>query len=242
MLHRAAEPLARILLVGPFAHERHSSYIPWVRWARYLAARRIECLRFDYRGVGESTGVFEQMSVGDWIEDVEVLARWLKARSPDLPLILHGLDLGGILAGKVFEAGIGDGLLLWAPPSNANQPLRATVLRCIALEQAFLPAGSRKPASGYFQQLESGSFLDLDGYLFTCRLWHDSLRFQLPAGMLDEATAVSEYSRPVRIVKLDIQDTPLVYGATISYDTVDRDFSQLFQSNFEWITTALTAA
>ena len=34
VLHEVAEPLARMLLVGPFASERHNSYLPWVRWAR----------------------------------------------------------------------------------------------------------------------------------------------------------------------------------------------------------------
>ena len=42
VLHEVPDPLARVLLVGPFASERHNSYLPWVRWARYLASRQIE--------------------------------------------------------------------------------------------------------------------------------------------------------------------------------------------------------
>jgi len=83
VLHGVPEPIARVLLVGPFASERYASCIPWVRWARFLAARRIEALRFDYRGVGESTGNFEDMSFSSWSEDVRFLAEWLKAQSPD---------------------------------------------------------------------------------------------------------------------------------------------------------------
>jgi hypothetical protein len=49
VLHGVPNPVARVLLVGPFASERYFSYLPWVRWARYLADRRIEALRFDYR-------------------------------------------------------------------------------------------------------------------------------------------------------------------------------------------------
>ena len=99
VLHGVAEPLARVLLVGSFASERHLSYIPWVRWARFLAARRIECLRYDYRGIGESTGAFEDLSFHNWLEDVELLAGWLKRQSPDVPVVLHGLELGALLAG-----------------------------------------------------------------------------------------------------------------------------------------------
>ena len=68
VVHQVEAPVARVLLVGPFASSRYHSYIPCVRWARYLAAKGIEVLRFDYRGVGESTGKFEQMGFSDWME------------------------------------------------------------------------------------------------------------------------------------------------------------------------------
>src|ERR1700722_5808985 len=97
VLHEVKEPVARVLLVGAFTLERHTSYRAWVQWARYLAARQIEVLRYDYRGIGESTGLFEEMSFENWSEDVRLLSEWLNDRSPRLPLILHGLELGAIL-------------------------------------------------------------------------------------------------------------------------------------------------
>ena len=60
VLHEVKDPIARVLLVGSFASQRHNSYLPWVRWARYLAANNIEVLRYDYRGIGESTGNFDE--------------------------------------------------------------------------------------------------------------------------------------------------------------------------------------
>ena len=107
VLHEVPDPLARVLLIGPFASERHNSYLPWVRWARYLAAKGIEVLRYDYRGIGESTGIFEEMTFDHWSEDVELLADWLKSRSPEVPLVLHGLEIGALLAGNAFHSGIG---------------------------------------------------------------------------------------------------------------------------------------
>jgi hypothetical protein len=240
VLHGVADPVARVLLVGPFASERHRSYIPWVRWARYLAARRIECLRYDYRGIGESTGVFENMTFENWIEDVELLAGWLKSRSPALPLTLHGLELGALLAGKAFETGVGDALLLWAPPGSANQALRATLLRRISMDHAFKYGDERKPVSDYIEQLEGGHSLEVDGYQWSSKLWEDSFRFELPAAMAEECTTGSACPRPVRTVKLDKHAAPLIKGSSVGYEAINRDFSTLFADNFEWITKAAT--
>lgn len=239
VLHEVPDPIARVLLIGPFASERHSSYTPWVRWARYLAARRIECLRYDYRGIGESTGVFEEMSFENWLQDVELLADWLKKRSPEVPMVLHGLELGTLLAGKAFARGVGDVLLLWAAPANANQVLRATLLRQIAMDQAFKDKHQRRPVSDYLEQLEGGDFLEVEGYQWSGRLWRDSFKLELPAGMEDEGSALSTYNRPIRIVKLDKRAVPLVKGSAAEFEAINKDFSGLFADNFGWIAAVL---
>jgi len=239
VLHGVREPLARVLLVGSFASERHFSYIPWVRWARYLAARGIECLRYDYRGVGESTGAFEEMSFEHWMEDVDVLAAWLKERSPDVPLMLHGLELGAILAANIFEKGAGDGLLLWAAPRNANNALRTALLRRIGMDHALKFGHDRKPASDYIRQLEDSEFLEVEGYQWSGKLWRDSFRYELPPALVDQTCARLGDTRPVRTVTLNKNAAPLVKGSSVVYETLSRDFSALFSENFEWIASAL---
>src|ERR1700750_2748631 len=78
VLHRVEKPVARMLMAGSFASERHYSFDPWIRWARYLAEKGVEVLRFDYRGVGESEGVFEEASFQEWSDDLALLANWLR--------------------------------------------------------------------------------------------------------------------------------------------------------------------
>ena len=234
VLHELENPVARVLLVGPFASERHNSYLPWVRWARALAGEDIEVLRYDYRGIGESTGAFEQMTFADWRQDVRLLSAWLAARSLLVPLVLHGLGLGAVLAGDAFDQGIGEGLLLWAPPKNANQALRATLMRWVGLEQIFKFGDDRKSASDYIRELERGSSLEVDGYRWSAELWRESSGFALPAALESEESAASAYQRPVKIVRLTSDAAPLVKGGLVGYDDL-KDFSWLYAPNREWI-------
>jgi hypothetical protein len=240
VLHEAADPIARVLLVGPFASERHFSYHPWVRWARYLAARGIEVLRYDYRGVGESTGDFEEMDFDRWSEDVELLADWLSRRSQGVPLLLHGLEMGAILAGRSFAQGSGDALLLWSPPAHANQALRSSLMRWAGLEQLFESIENRRSAADYIRQLEQGLSIEVAGYQWSSSLWRRSFDFQLPANLQEDGAAGESYQRPVKIVKLGREAAPLV-KPYVGYDEV-KDLSWLYASNLEWVANALRIA
>lgn len=242
VLHEVPGPIARVLLVGPFASERHYSYIPWVRWARYLAGKQIECLRYDYRGIGESTGAFSDMRFEHWIEDVQLLADWLGGRSPDLPLLLHGLELGALLAARAFETGFGDALLLWAPPLNANDALRATLLRRVAVDNAFKYGDDRKPASHYLKQLEDGGCLDVEGYQWAGNLWCESFKLQLPELIHSADSDSPAYGRPVKVVGPKKLMAPLVKGSSVNYEALHRDFTELFGDSLNWMISALPTA
>ena len=237
VLHEVNDPVARVLLVGPFASERHNSYLPWVRWARYLAARKVEVLRYDYRGIGESTGLFEEFSFAEWSEDVELLMDWLGGRSPNVPVLLHGLEIGALLAGQAFHRGRGDGLLLWSPAMNAHRALRSTLVRWANLEHLSRPVGGPRSAADYVKEFEESSFIEVEGYRWSIALWQASLEMHLPDSLKDDASAALAYSRPVRIVNLDRHAAPLVKGGFVGYDEA-KDFNWLFAPNCVWITSA----
>lgn len=238
VFHQVEAPIARVLLIGPFASSRYHSYIPWVRWARYLAAKGIEVLRFDYRGVGESTGTFERMGFSHWMDDIAKLSAWLKAQSPDAPMILHGLGLGALFAGRAFHEGTGDGLILWSPPTNANAALRPILINWVMLQKLGKRAEEHKPLSHYIEQFETVGFLEVNGYVWSQQLWRDSFDLNLPGGMSDADCAALAYDRPVNIVTLGKDTTPLLKEGVAGYEEA-KDFDWLFLANFNWITSIL---
>jgi hypothetical protein len=186
----------------------------------------LEVLRYDYRGAGESTGTFSDFTFADWIDDVRRLAGWLREQSPSLPLVIHGLELGALLASQAFNQGFGDALLLWSPPTSANASLKATLLRTVAQENLFKEAGQRKPFAEYLRPFESGESIEVDGYPWSAKLWKDSGALELPDTSADAR---------VRSVKLDSRAVPLVKGTAVGYEAIHKDFTALFAESADWI-------
>jgi alpha/beta superfamily hydrolase len=242
-LHPAAEPVAAVVLAGPFATERVTTYAPWVRWARFLAQNGVSALRFDYRGVGESTGRFADLSVADWLDDLDFCARRWQQQHPGRPLVLQGLGFGALLAGKIFQRGSGDALLLWSPPASGDQAIREALLRRMSFDLVQAGAAEPKGAVDYLAQLDHGEPVVIEGYPISARLWKDCGALRLaannPAGD----------PRPTRIVKLKQTEVPLVAGsglwqalnprARMRHCPLNPDLSPFFADNLKWIREAI---
>ena len=71
-------------------------------------------LRFNFRGVGQSEGMFDQ-GEGEQA-DLAAVVDWLRGRWPDTPLWLAGFSFGAYVAWRSFRQVDASRLLLVAPP------------------------------------------------------------------------------------------------------------------------------
>jgi uncharacterized protein len=82
--------------------------------ARALAAQGLSALRFNFRGVGRSTGIYG--GGVDEVEDVAAALAFLKSRIPG-PHYVIGYSFGAALAGRALVQGLAaDGAIFIAPP------------------------------------------------------------------------------------------------------------------------------
>jgi pimeloyl-ACP methyl ester carboxylesterase len=90
--HGDGAALPGIVFLGGFRSDMGGTKAVFLEdWAR---ARGRAYLRFDYRGHGESSGSFEEGSIGDWADDAaEALARLTEG-----PQVLVGSSMGGWIA------------------------------------------------------------------------------------------------------------------------------------------------
>lgn len=240
-LHRTElGPKARVLLVGPFVSERPHRYIPWVRWARFLAANGYETMRFDFRGCGESTGRFEDYGFKAWQDDTEACSRLLQARNPDVPVLLHGLGMGALIAQQAFRAGYGTALALWLPPLSAREGLYQQLQLKLANDFVLRPP-VRKTRDQYVEKLEAGATIEVEGYLWTKRLWDEAAELVLNTEQSGPG------SRPVAIIQLDALGVHLFggvgpnpcrqAGAGRQLRLVNPDLSATFKDTLAWLET-----
>ena len=81
---------------------------------RALAARSMSALRFNFRGVGRSTGVYG--GGVDEVEDVAAALKFLKSRTLG-PHCVIGYSFGAAVAGRALLQGLtADGAIFIAPP------------------------------------------------------------------------------------------------------------------------------
>ena len=82
--------------------------------ARAFVAMGCAALRFNFRGVGKSTGRYAE-GVGE-TDDVLAAANWARRQHPGGPLFFAGFSFGAAVALRALQTEAADGLVTVAPP------------------------------------------------------------------------------------------------------------------------------
>ena len=239
-------PRGAVLLVGPFGAERLYSYPNWVAWARRLAGAGLEVLRFDFRGMGESSGLFQEMNLDRWSEDVDCCLAFLRETAGDVPVCLQGLRMGALLCARRFHEGQADALLLWDPPSSGEKMLRDVLRGKLAEDMALGITEERRTRDSYIADLEAGRIVEVDGYPWSRRLWESARQFELTLPSQDEARPWQRI-RLVRSAKMRTVERGQEWKIPVPVppfwgdrNTMVPDLSDLFEQSLGWMREAIT--
>ncbi len=183
-------------MCAPVFEERKASHRPLVELARAAADAGVTVLRFDYRGCGDSGGVFADYAPNDWLRDIRQACRFLKQHTGTLPLNLFGLRLGASLAldAAAHDPGI-SGVVLWQPVVKGRDYLQDE-LRKTLMKQLLTFGGTRVTREYLINKLESGYTVDFDGYSLTPRMYQElgGINLISAAKGLQQPTFIAEFT------------------------------------------------
>jgi len=114
-------PAPAVIFCHGFTGNRIESHRLFVHAARELCRRGFGALRFDFRGSGESEGLFESMTISEEMGDLTAAINWLYDRMEILRdrIGIVGLSLGGVVA---LLTAVGDGRIkgvcTWGTPAE----------------------------------------------------------------------------------------------------------------------------
>lgn len=124
MLHLPTEASGRVpavLFCHGFTGGRATDHRMFVNLARRLAAEGVASLRIDFRGSGESSGEFEDMTIESEVQDALGGLEFLRNHPRVAPahIGMVGLSLGGCIAAIASGRGAAlRALALWAPVAH----------------------------------------------------------------------------------------------------------------------------
>jgi len=87
-----------ILICPTYGQEYMRAHRANKQLASTLAKQGFHVLRFDYRGTGDSSGEIEDVTIENWLEDIETAIEELRETSGTKTVHIIGLRLGALLA------------------------------------------------------------------------------------------------------------------------------------------------
>lgn len=162
---------AGIVFCHPFAEEKNMSHSVVVKTARALAQQGIAVLRFDMSGCGDSEGELDEVTLADWIDDLNKAVVLFKSQLGLKQHALWGLRFGAglaVLHASQYEDAAG--LILWQPSLDlktyAHQFLRSKIST-----EIMAGGGEALSVSAMVSQLDANGMVNVMGYPISKKLY-----------------------------------------------------------------------
>ena len=168
----------------PFAEEKLWAHRVYVSLARDLAKLGYPVLRFDYRGYGDSTGLFEESTVDGQVTDIQRAIEVLQTKCPAVTAIgLLGLRYGATLAAIVAErTDTVKRLVLWDPVTDLGRYLMEA-LRANLTTQLVMHGKIVTKREELVERIMAGEMVNIDGYDLSKIFYESAQSVHLLPGM-----------------------------------------------------------
>ncbi len=178
MMYRPQNPNGEgVLIVHPFLEEKKSAQRSLVETAKILSDSGYSVLLFDLQGCGDDDlPNLNDVTLDDWIEDIETSIRHLQASTGVTRFSLIGLRFGAYLASRFVEHDKLDKLVLLAPVVDPLSYLKKT-LRGKLMKELLTGGQAVSRRVDLLQTLEEDRSIDLDGHLLSGKFYRSLVRF-----------------------------------------------------------------
>jgi pimeloyl-ACP methyl ester carboxylesterase len=167
------------ILLNPLDNEANNAIRFYTRMARRLASRQIPVLRFDYRGSGNSSCCFSEVSLGTLVDDIERVRAYAARAYGIYPTCLVGARFGGTLAliyaGRYGEA---DELILWDPILDMRREFKTYFINKTLLNHKMM--GDRSKDYSIGRRLAEDGVVELSSTPFGQSFYDQLANFSLP--------------------------------------------------------------
>jgi len=176
VLHRppaqAPQRNAAWLICAAFGEERSHSQRLQIEWARVLCQAGFWVLRFDYRGYGDSDGVFEDHVLEDHLSDIKAAVQQLERRTGVPCRGLSGMRMGATLAALTAVRGVVQDpfLLLWEPVVDGHQ-YADELLRSVMARQMSRARSAPVTRDEMKENLAKGGTVVVEGHVLNQRVF-----------------------------------------------------------------------
>jgi uncharacterized protein len=189
VMHHVDSADQAVVVCAPLFDEKLWSHRVLVNFARFLAARGVSVLRFDYYGDGESDGRFEEASVSTRVRDIHDAVEFCCREAHVSRVHLVGLGYGATLALLATLEQCPDsiaGVVAWSPVIDGERYLN-DILRAHLSAQMLVHRKVIHDRPALIEQILRNESVNIEGYEIARPLFAEIVQAK-PLDLLRNAT------------------------------------------------------